>query len=850
VASYYVDVATNAAFTTGLTTRSVAAPATSLTLTGLTAGTTYYYRVRADKASVSGQGAYSATATASTCAAPVALVKPVTLTLDVNGNATLTAAAANNGSTADCGLAPASALSVSRTIFSCADLTPTTANAALTFNTDPNQPQQFVEMGSNAALPVGNSAYTIEAWVKPTQMGNYGIIGWGNYQNNNQANALRLTTTGLNNYWWSNDLVAPAPINLADGNWHHVAASYDPTTNVRSLYVDGALLSTDQPSVTHAVPNANNLRIGSTNFGEFFPGSIDEVRVWSVARTAAQIAANRSLSLPGTTAGLAAYYRFNENGGTTVADATGTAANAGTLTRNPLWTAPGAPVAYGLPVALTVTDSQGNTSTAPLVVNVVVPTGTTAVMWNGTVNTDWMNCQNWSYGLVPSASVSVMLPNGPIRYPSLTAGTYPVSSLTIANGASLTTASSAELQVNGDLSNSGAASLSGPVTFVGAATQTLGGSSTTTFSSLAVAKASGTVQLSQNAAVGTSLTMTSGLLNTKPYQVTLGNGATISETDASYVLGNVATTRTLAPGSTESFGGLGVSLTPAVGSTAPGLTPVVRTTGSALAGVGTSQSILRYFIITPANQTGLNVNMVFSYFAHELATSPATPEANLTLFKSETGAANSWLNQNPATLNTSTKTVTKTGITSFSIWTLGNSANPLPVELVSFEAATQGPAAVRLTWATASELNSQAFEVERSLDGVTFAKVSQVAAAGNSATTRSYSMLDAALPVGARLLHYRLRQVDQDGTAHYTPVRTVALGAAAAGLSIYPNPTPGAATLSGALAGAPVQVLDALGRVVATATADASGTAALPAGLPAGVYVVRAGAQALRLTVR
>jgi hypothetical protein len=46
-----------------------------------------------------------------------------------------------------------------------------------------------------------------------------------------------------------------------------------------------------------------------------------------------------------------------------------------------------------------------------------------------------------------------------------------------------------------------------------------------------------------------------------------------------------------------------------------------------------------------------------------------------------------------------------------------------------------------------------------------------------------------------------------------------------------------------------VQVLDALGRQVATATADATGTAALPAGLAPGVYVVRAGAQALRLTV-
>ncbi|MBF9224014.1 RCC1 domain-containing protein [Hymenobacter ruricola] len=72
---------------------------------------------------------------------------------------------------------------------------------------------------------------------------------------------------------------------------------------------------------------------------------------------------------------------------------------------------------------------------------------------------------------------------------------------------------------------------------------------------------------------------------------------------------------------------------------------------------------------------------------------------------------------------------------------------------------------------------------------------------------------------------------------------------AEAGLALYPNPAPrGAATLRGATPGAPVQVLDALGRVAATATADAAGTAAL-AGLAPGLYVVRAGAGRLRLAV-
>jgi hypothetical protein len=182
----------------------------------------------------------------------------------------------------------------------------------------------------------------------------------------------------------------------------------------------------------------------------------------------------------------------------------------------------------------------------------------------------------------------------------------------------------------------------------------------------------------------------------------------------------------------------------------------------------------------------------------------------------------------------------------FSTAAATTTAAPLPVTLVSFTAVAQG-AAVRLAWATASETNSAHFEVERSADGVAFGQVGQVAAAGTTPAAHTYALTDAALPVGAATLYYRLRQVDLDGSFRYSPVRTVAL--AGAGLSLYPNPTAGAATLTGAEAGAAVQVLDALGRVVGTAVADATGTATLPGGLPAGVYVVRSGAHARRLTV-
>jgi len=177
---------------------------------------------------------------------------------------------------------------------------------------------------------------------------------------------------------------------------------------------------------------------------------------------------------------------------------------------------------------------------------------------------------------------------------------------------------------------------------------------------------------------------------------------------------------------------------------------------------------------------------------------------------------------------------------------------PLPVQLTTFTARSAGPTSVQLAWATASELTSAYFAVERSRDGVTFAELGRVGAAGSSTTARTYSHTDAALPAGATLLYYRLRQVDLDGTATYSPVRAVALRGAAVGLALYPNPAQAGTTLTGAAPGAVVQVLDGLGRPVLSTAADAAGTAplVLPAGLAPGVYLVRTGAQALRLSVQ
>jgi len=171
---------------------------------------------------------------------------------------------------------------------------------------------------------------------------------------------------------------------------------------------------------------------------------------------------------------------------------------------------------------------------------------------------------------------------------------------------------------------------------------------------------------------------------------------------------------------------------------------------------------------------------------------------------------------------------------------------PLPVQLVAFSADAAATRTVALTWQTASEAASAYFEVERSSDGVLFAAVAQVAAAGTGPATHRYAYRDKEVP--ACLLYYRLRQVDQDGTTVYSPVRTVR-PTDSASLRLAPNPAPdGATQLQGVTPGTSVQVLDALGQVVRQTTADQAGSAELR-GLPVGLYVVRTRVGIVRLAV-
>ena len=163
--------------------------------------------------------------------------------------------------------------------------------------------------------------------------------------------------------------------------------------------------------------------------------------------------------------------------------------------------------------------------------------------------------------------------------------------------------------------------------------------------------------------------------------------------------------------------------------------------------------------------------------------------------------------------------------------------NPLPVELVRFEATRQA-IGVAVAWATASEKNSSYFEVERSLNGREFAVVATTTAGGSTTQPTAYAALDKTAP--AAQLYYRLRQVDLDGTVAYSSVVAVAgtskLGEPAE-LVLYPNPTTDrlVATMPAA-EGRTYRVLNSLGQVLTHGSAAAANPTVEVRQLPAGIY--------------
>jgi len=106
----------------------------------------------------------------------------------------------------------------------------------------------------------------------------------------------------------------------------------------------------------------------------------------------------------------------------------------------------------------------------------------------------------------------------------------------------------------------------------------------------------------------------------------------------------------------------------------------------------------------------------------------------------------------------------------------------LPVVFTSFYAKVQGNYIV-LNWGTAQEKDNSHFEIEKSADGRNWKNIAVVFGNGTTNDAHNYSYTDRS--ENGTAVYYRIRQVDIDGNAIYSTVKSIRSGEAKSDAHIF-----------------------------------------------------------------
>jgi hypothetical protein len=126
------------------------------------------------------------------------------------------------------------------------------------------------------------TALTIEGWIAPTSLPPAGRMG---LLDNDGQYGMFLLPNGIS---CTSTIVLATTVAIPTGVFTHVACTYDGTT--ARFYLDGTELGSLGGGTPIGAGNNNGTVIGGNSpSGDPFLGRIDQVRVWSVVRTAQQI---------------------------------------------------------------------------------------------------------------------------------------------------------------------------------------------------------------------------------------------------------------------------------------------------------------------------------------------------------------------------------------------------------------------------------------------------------------------------------------------------------------------------------------------------------------------------------
>lgn len=196
--------------------------------------------------------------------------------------------------------------------------------------------------------------FTLEAWLKTDQVSLTGTNFWdgtGLIYADQPMNVDDFGTSMVNGHLTMGvgnpDTTLQGTSIIDTGQWVHIATTRQMSTGTIQVIVNG-MLETSQvvAAQTRSLTAPANITIGgNTVDGRYLTGTMDEVRVWNVVRTPADITSTMHKTLTGNEAGLVGYWKFDEGTGATSADQT-TSKGGGdaSLVNNPQWVPSDAPV--------------------------------------------------------------------------------------------------------------------------------------------------------------------------------------------------------------------------------------------------------------------------------------------------------------------------------------------------------------------------------------------------------------------------------------------------------------------------------------------------------------------------
>ena len=159
-----------------------------------------------------------------------------------------------------------------------------------------NGTNAYVNVPNSASLQL-TSAMTLEAWVNP----NLRTGVWRDviYKGNDNYYLEGDSTTGkpvVGGIFAGSNANTFGTAGLTVNTWTHLAGTYDGTT--LRLYVNGVQVSNFAKTGSIAI-STNALQIGGDSiYGQYFPGKIDEIRIYNRALSATEIQSDMNSPLP------------------------------------------------------------------------------------------------------------------------------------------------------------------------------------------------------------------------------------------------------------------------------------------------------------------------------------------------------------------------------------------------------------------------------------------------------------------------------------------------------------------------------------------------------------------------